>query len=348
MVFIKDEIERLKQRLIKNDDEIDIYLYNYINDIENTTEIITPNNFRELAICGYSQKDVDEEIYNEILYTPPIRNMDFKSNIYELLGIFLVNKENKEVEKALIEKYEQTTLENKYLIYKIYPKIEENLRMKIEKNTDIYSIILKYILNNKLELPKEEVYIKFVENANSINELIMLEDLYRKMIKIDIQYRGEPKDIILNILNEFPNAVKSITHKRRKGHESFAINDEYDVQDLLYFVLKSIFPNMTPEENTPQVGGKTERADFIFRDFDIVLEIKMIKEKDYDEKKFIEQIKVDIQSYYRIKPKYIIFFIYDPQNKTKDKKHFEDLQGTINIKDETGEYNFDTITVLKN
>jgi hypothetical protein len=348
MVFIKGEIERLKERLIKDNIEIDTYLYNYINDIENNTEIITPNNFKELAICGYSKKAVDKIVFNDIIYTPPIKNMDYKSNIYELLGIFLVNKENKEVEKALIEKYEKTTLENKYLIYKIYPRIEENLRLYVEENEDINSNIIRNILNNKIEFPKEEVYIKFIENANSISDLIILEDLYRKSIKMDIQYREEPKDIILNILNEFPNAVKSITQQRRKGHELFRINDEYDVQDLLYFVLKSIFPKMIPEENTPQVGGKTERADFIFSEFDIILEIKMIKEKDYDEKKFIEQIKIDIQSYYRIKPKYMIFFIYDPQNKTKDKKHFEDLQGIMTIKDETGKYNFETITVLKN
>ena len=32
MVFIKDEIKRLKQNLIENNTGIDVYLYNYINN----------------------------------------------------------------------------------------------------------------------------------------------------------------------------------------------------------------------------------------------------------------------------------------------------------------------------
>ena len=44
---------------------------------------------------------------------------------------------------------------------------------------------------------------------------------------------------------------------------------------------------MLQEENTPQVGGKTERTDFMFKEFGIILEIKMIKESDKDEKEFV-------------------------------------------------------------
>ena len=51
----------------------------------------------------------------------------------------------------------------------------------------------------------------------------------------------------------------------------------------------------------------------------------MIKESDKDEKEFVKQIKVDIESYYRENPKYIIFFIYDPQKKTINKNNFYDF-----------------------
>ena len=174
MVFIKDEIKRLKERLIKENMEIDTYLYNYVNNIENNTEIITPNNFRELAICGYCKKNVDRIVYNEIINTPPIKNMDYKSNIYELLGIFLLYKDNKEVEKALIEKYEKTTIENKYLIYKIYPNIEENLMRYVEKNEDIYSYIIRNILMNKIELPEEDKYRRIIENGKRFSNPVYI------------------------------------------------------------------------------------------------------------------------------------------------------------------------------
>ena len=347
MVFIKDEINRLRKKLLNDITDIDVYLYNYIRGNENNTDIVIPNNFRELAICGYSNKTIDEKIMNNILSRPPVKNMDFRSNIYELIGIFLLKRNDAKLENDLIRKYENTSLENKYLIYKIYPQIQEKLKYDIEGNYDIKSIIIKNILNSKMELPQKEAYTEMIKDASNISDLIILEDLYEKMIGLDIQYHDEPKDIIIGILKEFNNSIKSVTLKRRKDHDKYKIKDEYDVQDLLHVILKSIFPKVTPEENTPQVGGKTERADFIFKEFGIILEIKMIKDSDKDEKEFIKQIKIDIESYYRYNPKYMIFFIYDPQNKTVDRNHFFDLQGRTKKMDETGEYEFEVITILE-
>ncbi len=347
MVFIKDEINRLREKLLNDITDIDVYLYNYIRGNENNTDIVIPNNFRELAICGYSNKTIDEKIMNNILSRPPVKNMDFRSNIYELIGIFLLKRNDVKLENDLIRKYENTSLENKYLIYKIYPQIQEKLKYDIEGNYDIKSIIIKNILNSKMELPQKETYTEMIKDASNISDLIILEDLYEKMIGLDIQYHDEPKDIIIGILKEFNNSIKSVTLKRRKDHDKYEIKDEYDVQDLLHVILKSIFPKVTPEENTPQVGGKTERADFIFKEFGIILEIKMIKDSDKDEKEFIKQIKIDIESYYRYNPKYMIFFIYDPQNKTVDRNHFFDLQGRTKKMDETGEYEFEVITILE-
>ena len=219
MVFIKDEINRLREKLLNDITDIDVYLYNYIRGNENNTDIVIPNNFKELAICGYSNKTVDEKIMNNILLRPPIKNMDFRSNIYELIGIFLLKQNDAKLENDLIRKYENTSLENKYLIYKIYRQIQEKLKYDIEGNDDIKSIIIKDILNSKMELPQKEVYMEMIKDASNISDLIILEDLYEKMIGLDIQYHDEPKDIILGILKEFNNSIKSVTLKRRKDHE---------------------------------------------------------------------------------------------------------------------------------
>ena len=348
MVFIKEEINRLKHNLIENNDGIDVYLYNYINGIGNTTDINNPTNSRELAICGYSNKVIDDNTINEILSQPPVRGIDYRSNIYELLGLFILKKEDESIKKDLLEKYNKSTLENKYLIYKVYPKIKEKLKNDVENIDDVNALIIKNILDDKIELVERNIYFEYISNAENVSSLIILEDLYKKMIISDVRFHDEPKDIIINILKEFPNSIKSLTLKRRKDHDKFVIRDEYDVQDLLQVILKSIFPKIVPEENTPQVGGKTERADFMFREFGIILEIKMIKESDKDEKEFIKQMKIDIESYYRYNPKYLIFFIYDPQNKTTNKNHFYDLQGTTEKNDDTGVYKYEVITILSN
>lgn len=348
MVFIKDEIKRLKRNLIENNTGIDVYLYNYINNIENNTDINIPTNSKELAICGYSKKKIDNKIIDEILLKPPVRGIDYKINIYELMGIFLLNNKNINMEEDLIEKYQKSTLENKYLIYKIYPQILERLKKDVENVNDAKGLVIKNILDMNVELIESEIYLEFISKAENINDLIIMEDLYKKMIISDIQFHDQPKDIIINILKEFSNSIKRITLKRRKDHDIFIIKDEYDVQDLLYVILKSMFPKMLQEENTPQVGGKTERTDFMFKEFGIILEIKMIKESDKDEKEFVKQIKVDIESYYRENPKYIIFFIYDPQKKTINNNNFYDLQSIIKKEDETGKYEYEVITILSN
>lgn len=348
MVFIKEEINRLKHNLIENNDGIDMYLYNYINCIENKTDINNPINSKELAICGYSNMDVDGDKVNEILSKPPVRGIDYRSNIFELLGIFILKKGDENIERVLLEKYDKTTLENKYLIYKIYPKIKERLKSDIQNINDINASVIKNILDDRVEPVGSDTYYEYISNAEGIINLIILEDLYKKMIISDIQFHDEPKDIIINLLKEFPNAIKSVTLKRRKNHDKFVIRDEYDVQDLLHVILKSLFPKIIPEENTPQVGGKTERADFIFKEFGIILEIKMIKESDKDEKEFIKQIKIDIESYYRENPKYLIFFIYDPQKKTTNNNNFYDLQAIIEKEDENGKYKYEVITILCN
>ena len=144
----------------------------------------------------------------------------------------------------MIRKYENTSLENKYLIYKIYPQIQEKLKYDIEGNYDIKSIIIKDILNSKMELPQKETYTEMIKDASNISDLIILEDLYEKMIGLDIQYHDEPKDIIIGILKEFNNSIKSVTLKRRKDHDKYEIKDEYDVQDLLHVILKSIFQKL--------------------------------------------------------------------------------------------------------
>ncbi len=86
--------------------------------------------------------------------------MDFRSNIYELIGIFLLKRNDAKLENDLIRKYENTSLENKYLIYKIYPQIQEKLKYDIEGNYDIKSIIIKNILNSKMELPQKKKHIR--------------------------------------------------------------------------------------------------------------------------------------------------------------------------------------------
>ena len=63
-----------------------------------------------------------------------------------------------------------------------------------------------------------------------------------------------------------------------------------------------------------------------------MIEVKMIKVSDDDEKPFVEQLKNDIQSYYRYPfLKDLLVYVYDPQSKTKDVQNFYELNGIQEI-----------------
>ncbi len=105
-----------------------------------------------------------------------------------------------------------------------------------------------------------------------------------------------------------------------------------DVQDVLYVMLKSIFPTLKEEDPTPIVGAKSNKIDLIHREEGILIEVKMQKQSDSNERDFIEQLKNDIQSYRNSHwLRHLIFFVYDPLGKTKDAHNFYDLNGTQSI-----------------
>lgn len=331
MVYL-EKIEWLKEKCLNN--ELVKYYYNYVKGVANDVVSVQEKiNVKQLALYGYAGQKIDIKEINSVLYQNNTI-MGGRINTYELLGIYLLDINNENIKKDIEEKFTQVDLKLKFIIANIIGsykhKLLESLKLKQEL-TPIEQII-KYILDEEFYKIDIEKYAVYIDKAEDFEDLIILQKFAYKMSLNDINIKS-PKDNIISILNNFHNANKVITRDRRKDHNEYIIKDEYDVQDLLNVIFKSIYPTIVPEENTPKVGGTIARADFIFKEFEIVLEIKMIKERDRDEKEFIRQIKEDIQSYYRYEPKYMIFYVYDPLDKTKDEQTFKDLEKKIKYQD---------------
>ncbi len=97
---------------------------------------------------------------------------------------------------------------------------------------------------------------------------------------------------------------------------------------MLFSLLKGFFQDLEREDPVPKLAGKSSRIDLNIRSQGIMIEVKMIKEKDTDHKKYIEELKVDIINYSNWKElKDLILFIYDPYKKTTDNNHFKELEG---------------------
>ena len=89
------------------------------------------------------------------------------------------------------------------------------------------------------------------------------------------------------------------------------ITDEYDVQDLLYALLRLDFDDIRAEDWTPSYAGGSARMDFLLKKEQVVIEVKKTREKLAD-REIGEQLMIDIAKY-KAHPdcRTLISFIYD-------------------------------------
>jgi len=338
MVYLKTEIEVLKGRLL-GEMNLQSLAYYFVKDRGKLLKLVFNLSGEEAtAVQGYKNLPVDKSIIESIITRKPTKGFNFSDSIYKLIGIHLAAE--KTLQEQVEKKFRNTSIKNKYFIAQCLPEYfpEYQRDLSIVENDPISTLL--YFLNggDVSEEDLKEALIEFLKGADDIIDLLILEDLEKYFLTqtvTKIKYiEKDAKTLVVEILNNFDEAVKKIISERRKGHPSFTINDEYDVQDLLYLVLKSIFPKLKEEDPTPRVGIKSNKIDLIIREEGILIEIKMIKEGDSNEKQYVEELKNDIESYYECKwLKHLVCYVYDPFARTKAKQNFYDLDGNRTIKE---------------
>ena len=134
-----------------------------------------------------------------------------------------------------------------------------------------------------------------------------------------IQTTAQGSDIpaflqLQRILTRF-HAIAMQLRKRRRNKDVFWVSDEYDVQDLLYALLRIDFDDIRPEEWTPSHAGQCSRMDFLLKKPKIVVEAKMTRDNLAD-KQLGDELLVDIARY-KVHPecRTLICFIYDPDQR---------------------------------
>ena len=337
MVYLREIIHNLRNDLLKGKDLTSLaYLF--------ASEVSTVDDFsnnlsgeEEIALKGYLGKTCTEAEIQSTLSKKPYKGFGISDNIYKLIGINFAS------DGQLIDKVEQkfnsSSLKTKYFISKCLPEFKTRFESLLSSDpsedsvTNIIRIISKLPVEETIQ---EDMVHNFIQEAKDVIDLLLLEDLERHYLSQSITkatfLNKNAKTIIIEILSNFREATKKVTQDRRKDHGKYQIRDEYDVQDLLYVIVKTIFPKLREEDPTPKVGSKSNRIDLILREEGILIEVKMIKEGDTNETKFVEELKTDIQSYHQCQwLQYLICFVYDPFDKTRSKQHFYDLNGNQSI-----------------
>ena len=113
------------------------------------------------------------------------------------------------------------------------------------------------------------------------------------------------------IINRFHNVVRQL-RLHRKNREIISVSDEYDVQYLLHALLQLFFDDIRQEEWTPSFAGASARMDFLLKNEQTVVEVKMARESMTD-KNLGDELIEDVARYKNHPDcKKLICFVYDP------------------------------------
>ena len=128
--------------------------------------------------------------------------------------------------------------------------------------------------------------------------------------------------ILSNVFNRFSTVARQL-QRRHEGRDTLIIKVEYDVQDLLHALLLMHFSDVRPEEWTPSYAGGSKRMDFLLKESEIAIEVKMTR-KGLGDKQLGEQLIIDIANYKQHKDcKCLYCFVYDPEGIIRNPRGIE-------------------------
>ena len=134
-------------------------------------------------------------------------------------------------------------------------------------------------------------------------------------------------DRLLTILENYYLFLEALLERpphRRGGIQNeqlsgLKIQNEYDVQHLLYAYLKPLYP-LARAETSEDTGYGTVRMD-IFLDSEHIIEVKCTR-GSMPQKKLIEELEADMVHYHA---KHIYFFIYDKEKIIENPRLFRNI-----------------------
>lgn len=137
------------------------------------------------------------------------------------------------------------------------------------------------------------------------------DDLAHSAVNTNTLQESSALSLVLNILNRFPAFVRQLK-RRYNGRAPLEVNDEYDVQDMVYALLTLHFNDIRAEEYTPSFAGAASRQDFLLKNEKIVIEVKKTRES-LGAGKVGGELLIDMARYRAHQDcDTLILFVYDP------------------------------------
>lgn len=177
------------------------------------------------------------------------------------------------------------------------------------------SNVMRHDQYRALELIKSETAPK-IDIVRAALRLVALESIMANQPILEVC--SISKKNVADLLRRFQFALKLWTWEDRprtkgaKESRRWQIDNEYHVQNLLWFLLSPLFPDLSEEEYTPKVGPIQPRADLGIPSLRLIIEAKFMRDND-PPKKVINEIAQDASLYLTQGSRYdsIIAVIWD-------------------------------------
>ena len=202
--------------------------------------------------------------------------------------------------------------DSEYGRYMVDEKVYEAFRLKVRT-------LLKLILKDKDDDNTKKVSALTFNDLENLNIIEKIIQNIKQYIEKDYIFLEEEHIIDIEhtfdlIFGNFHKVVKGLRN-RHDNRNTIDVDDEYDVQDLLFAILQMFFKDIRKEEWTPSYAGNSSRVDFLLKEEKTVIEVKKTRSTMKD-KDLGEQLIIDIAKY-KAHPdcKTLICFVYDPEGR---------------------------------
>lgn len=158
----------------------------------------------------------------------------------------------------------------------------------------------------------------FASECGELVSILLAFDAIQPSSNIEIDYKAS----LEQVFGKFHIVARQLL-RRHAARPTIVISDEYDVQDLLEALLKLFFDDVRSEEWVPSYAGGCKRMDFLLKNEEIVVEVKMTRE-GLNDNKIGEQLIIDIENYKKHPNcKNMYCFVYDPEGRIRNPKGIE-------------------------
>ena len=156
----------------------------------------------------------------------------------------------------------------------------------------------------------------------------------RRSAPVVVPGRVTPTDVV-RVLESVPAGLRRWAWEdraRTRGGQprKWCIDHEYHVQDLLYFLLAPVLPDLKDEEYFPSLGQKQPRTDLFLPSLKLIIEVKFLRAADKTTR-IIDEVASDASLYLKRGSDYsgLIPFVWDDSRRTEEHPLLEKGLGEI-------------------